>query len=401
MFLVPDLRALVCRPDSYTAVALRALGKDPEAVERAHASHLRGAVARALAGVRTGSTKNNPQGVDRATLLRACGRQHAVSIGDAFELEPQNCRQRPCPSCARARARVNAKTLVRAMDKRTCSQVGGVYFLFATLTQPKRRRSDETAREAVERMGVHWRALANDRATRADFARYFAGGLRTTETTFAAAGDEQRNGHGRVAFSGFHVHLHVLLEVRKGVDEGEAAAWLLASWLALVEGSSAAGQCIRRARAEDAEELCKYVTKPLEDCADKPAVLRELFGALHRVRLLQPFGQWLGRGERLGWRALGEEPTEPRGHWRRGPEVGELLRRIRHPIEGTTTSVYFRGHDPNDEKTVDAWEAWESIERACERRARDLPPAECTAVGSISKADSRRRQLTQPRTAPS
>jgi hypothetical protein len=333
--------------------------------------------------VRTRETEHNPHGVDRSTLLRACGRQHAVQLGDTFTAEPQNCRQRVCPSCARHRARENAECLARALDKRIVAQVGGVHFLFATLTQPKRSRRDESAREALQRMQHHWRALANDRHTRDDFHRYFAGGLRTTETTFSSAGDEQRNGGGAVAFSGFHVHLHVLLEVRKGVRAGDAAAWLLASWLALVEGARASAQCIRPAHASDAAELCKYVTKPIEDCCDKPAVLRELFGALHGVRLLQPFGEWCGRGDRKGWRELGapDEQPEPRGHWRRGPEIGALLRRVRKPVEGATTAVYFRGHDPNDEVKVNAAEAWELIETAFRRRATlEGPTADRTAT---------------------
>lgn len=356
---------------SPSSLAVRELGIDAHRLEAAAATALRSGVAYALAGVRTRPTERHPDGISRGALLRHCGKLHAVLQGGAFDVDPSCCRQRPCPSCARARARQNAADLTRAMQHRRA--VAEAMFLFATLTQPKRPRFEETPREAVHRIVRVWQSITNSKtATGREFRRLFEGGLRTTETTYAARGDEREHG-GEVAFSGYHAHLHVLLEVRAGIDRGEAAGWLQREWLAHCDGARASAQCVRPASHEDAAQLCKYVTKPLENAAGRPAILRELFGALHGIRLLQAFGTWMGseaRG-RVGWRELGDEDTDddaPKGTRYVGPELGELWSWRHTRPEGTTDSVVFRGYVPGDELVVSAAEAWGAIERAVSAR---------------------------------
>lgn len=258
--------------------------------------------------------------------------------------------------------------------------VDGVSFVFATLTQPKHPHALESAREAVRRLLDTWRRATNtDKDGRAGFRERFAGGLRTTETTWAAQGDERRNG-GRIRFDGFHAHLHLLLEVRAGVSRSDAAAWLQSQWLAHCEGAEPGAQCVRAARFADADELCKYVTKPLEDVAKHPAILRELFAGLHGVRLLQAFGEWQGRGMRRGWRELAREhlgESDDRGPsvpMRRGPEIGELLNSVARPVEGSTGRVPFVGRTPDDVVWIDAKTAWEAVREAFRARARGRPP---------------------------
>lgn len=382
----------VAPPGSRDYTALRLLGVDVEAIEQASATPLRTAVAAALAGVRTTATKRNPHGVSRGALIRRCSRQCAVKVGDAFDVEPVCCRQRPCPCCARARARKNAAALQRAMQHRRA--VASSMFLFATLTQAKRPRHDEGAKEAVHRIASTWRQITNSKhAVGRRFRELFVGGLRTTETTWAARGDEQHNGGGVVAFSGYHAHLHVILEVREGVDRSEAAAWLISTWLRYSAGASAAGQCVRPASADDAHQLCKYVTKPLEAVGDKPAILRELFGALHGVRLLQAFGEWQGKaGVRAGWRELGEpelaKSDVPR--WR-GPTIGTVLRYATAKLRplGTTDRVAFVGVKPGDEIMVSAEHAWTMIELAVAERARARGPTIESAHASDTAARAR------------
>jgi replication protein len=396
--LTPNLRGLPYAEWSAAAVAphgtssrtaLLHLGLDPMRAELATATHLRAGVARALAGVRTKPTDRHPDGISRGALVRHCGKHHAVIVGETYDVEPTQCRQRPCPSCARARARRNATTLTRAMAVRSVSRarelvqdveaagvvrrVADSMFIFATLTQPKRARFEEDPRSAVRRITQIWQRITNSKhALGPWFALQFSGGLRTTETTYAARGDEREHG-GVVVFSGYHAHLHVLLEVRAGIDRAEAAGWLQQAWLHECEGAVASAQCVRPANADDAYQLCKYITKPLEDAAGKPAILRELFGALHGVRLLQPFGEWMGReGKRAGWRELGAEPQNdgpapPR--WR-GPEIGDLLDYTCASLrpEGTTDTVLFQGPRPGDERYVSASEAWAAIRRAVSAR---------------------------------
>lgn len=360
----------VAPASSPSSLAVRELGLDARRLEAAAATPLRAGVAAALAGVRTKPTERHPDGISRGTLVRHCGKLHAVLVGGAYDIEPACCRQRPCPSCARKRARDNAADLTRAMQHRRA--VAEAMFLFATLTQPKRPRHEETPREAVDRIVRVWQRITNSKtATGREFRRRFEGGLRTTETTFAARGEQREHG-GAVEFSGYHAHLHVLLEVRAGIDRGEAAGWLQDTWLTHCDGARAGAQCVRPASTDDAGQLCKYVTKPLENAAGRPAILRELFGALHGVRLLQAFGSWMGRdGVRVGWRELGDdEPDDdaPQGPRYVGPELGELWSWRHARPEGTTDSVVFRGHAPGDELVVSAAEAWEAIDRAVSAR---------------------------------
>lgn len=368
------LAASVAPPGSFSRTALRLLNVDVGTLEAAAATHLRAQISYALAGVRTRPTENYPEGISRGSLIRACGRQHALKIGEAFDLGPQCCRQRPCPSCARARARRNATDVQRAMERRAAAARS--IFAFGTFTQPKRSARDENPREAVDRIVAVWRSIVNSRtAMGREFHRLFAGGLRTTETTYSVAGDEQHNGGGVVECTGYHAHLHVLLEVRAGIDRAEACGWLQRAWLQRCAGASAAAQHVRPANTEDAQQLCKYITKPLELVAHRPGIVQQLFGALHGVRLLQAFGEWMGRaGKRVGWRELAKDgddvgPTLP--VWR-GPEIGEVLRwaTAKYRPIGVTDTIDFKGRRPGDEVAVSAEHAWAMIEQTISDRVR-------------------------------
>lgn len=246
-------------------------------------------------------------------------------------------------------------------------------FVFATLTQPKRARHLEQPRAAVERIVRAWKRMTDTHgALGRRFREYFAGGLRTVEVTYSRRGERQHNGGRRTQFSGYHAHLHVLLEVAEGVDRSIAMYELREMWLEAQPDATASAQCIRAAAVADAHQLCKYVTKPLELVAGNDAVLRELFAGLHGLRLLQAFGCWLGRAEREGWRSWGpqQEREGPAAmpRWR-GPEIGELLRwsieRLRTP--GCSPRVAFTRPD-GEERWVDANEAWSMIEAACAAR---------------------------------
>lgn len=362
--------------------ALQLLGLDPERLEGAAATIHRAAVARALAGVRTTPTKRNPNGVSRGALIRRCSRQHAVKVGSSFDVEPICCRQRPCPCCARARARRNASAVDKAVRARRAMTHAS--FLFATLTQVKRPRWEESPREAVHRLHVAWRELTNSKtATGREFHRLFAGGLRTTETTWSPKDAEREHG-GHVTFDGYHAHLHVLIEVREGIDRGEASGWLQRAWLELCPGTRAGAQVVRPARfgelsehrneekKSDVHQLSKYVSKPLEDVAEHPHILRELFSGIHGVRLLAAFGEWHGRaGVRPSWRMLGGdvEPSDgpPAPRWV-GPTIGKLLDYTTSHPEGTTDRVAFVGRTPDDEVMVSASEAWSIIQQVVRER---------------------------------
>lgn len=255
----------------------------------------------------------------------------------------------------------------------------GVVFLFATLTQPK--MYGESARDAVHRLYVSWRRLSNSTATRADFREMFSGGLRTTETTWAPAGMQREHG-GRVDFDGFHAHLHIMIEVKPGVRPGDAAAWLTNAWLDASPGSRHAAQLVRRARFDDAHQLAKYVTKPLEEHRGDASVVRALFEGLHGLRLLQAFGSWVAKDGAPGWRAWAydndDDADEVHEPALRGPEVGELLRVVSRPIEGTTHRVGFSAPSAGRVVWVDAETAWRAVEDAFRARIAARPPPRAT-----------------------
>lgn len=367
MLLASSRDCAVAPPGSWTALAVSLVGEDWDRLESAHATVLRSPIARALAGVRTTPTKRNPDGVSRGALIRACGRHYATMRGVDIGVEPRQCRQRPCPACARARARDNAADLEAAMRTRA-----GVPFLFATLTQRKLSARDEDARGAVERLYAAWRRVANSRSTRDDFRSMFEGGLRSVETTWSPMGSNREHG-GVVEYDGFHAHLHVMLEVREGVEPALAAAWLVGAWCDASEGASVGAQVVRRARFEDAHQLAKYITKPLEENSGDAGIVRALFAGLHGLRLLQAFGSWVARDGRPGWRVKRGD-IGPRLVPRRGPEFGELLRVVSRPIEGSTGRVAFTAPDGADVVWVDANEAWSAVEAAFRRRVASRGP---------------------------
>lgn len=269
----------------------------------------------------------------------------------------------------------------------------GVAFLFATLTQVKYPAWNEDARSAVQRLYHSWRLLVNGRHFRAGFRERFAGGLRSVETTWSPAGAEREHG-GTVAFDGFHAHLHVMLEVREGVDAAEAAGWLQRAWVSCSPDADAAAQVVRRARFDDAHQLVKYVTKPLEDYSETPDVVRALFAGLHGLRLLQAFGSWVARDGEPGWRPKLEREQSPAP--RRGPEVGELLRVVSRPIEGSTGRVAFQGVECSDVVWVDAGQAWAAVEAAFRARIAARPPPVVSSVACHSDSRDKSTDASAP-----
>ena len=179
--------------------------------------------------------------------------------------------------------------------------------------------------------------------------------------------------------TGWHVHVHALLDVRGDVDEDRARGWLVEQWLE-VGGGSSRGQHVKAVERGDtgcAVELCKYVAKPLSQ-AMAPEVGRELFHALHSRRLLEGMGRW------RGWRKIVDHDN---ASLLIGPSVGGLLARmhgqgpnpVRNPI------AIFEGYIAGEKWTVQtsAADAWELVSTGrphasvpAEVRARGLSPPE-------------------------
>ena len=314
-------------------------------------------------------------GRDRGRAIAMCGRPAlAMTTGGMVGMVGLRCRDRACPRCQRLRAIERAAELKEAMavcpacegsgsvraepeesvigeglpedglpvahsEKvpcRACGSRGEVpwRWQFATLTVPKVHATERDCRASLEVVLDAWRQLTRkSHALGREFSARFHGGVRSIEVVYRARGDEVRYPGGRVhvvKMTGWHVHVHALVETTGDVDDDEARGWLVQQWLALT-GGSPRGQCVRAVERGDtgcAVELCKYVAKPLS--MDMSATVgRELFSALHGRRLLEGFGRW------RGWRKLAKKPSPS---LLIGPSVGALLGRMHGDVPNPVRS---------------------------------------------------------------
>lgn len=370
-------RVAVAAPASSDALGLVVLGVELDDVERRACTVERARVVSALAMTRTRPTARYPDGFLVADTIAACGRQHVFKRGESYKRAPTRCRARPCSACARRKADVDAHALARFVATRT---EAGARVVFFTFTQPKRPRWVEQPRAASDRIQAVYRAIFREGTRVGNWARaLFVGGLRSIEVTYSRKGAKQNADGTRTAFSGFHVHLHGLLEVAEGIDASEAMRWLRDAWVMYCDDASSSAQLLTLANPERVRYVCKYVTKGMEDAARFPAVVRELYAGLSGTRLLQASGTWMGRkGKRLGWREIGDPPLPTVvAPWLIGPTVGWVVRLAMLELrpEGVTTTVVFRDRRTGDEVRDDAvvvFDALVEVERATRARAGPL-----------------------------
>jgi len=267
-------------------LALRLLGRDPARAEAVARTHLRVRTVPWALGLRTKSGK------DRGLQIARCGR---LRPAEGYESEEHSlvhvwCRDRACPCCQRARARKLSAQLRCAMKVRL-QQRPAATLLFVTLTMPKLPHAIAGCRTALDRVFAAYGKLTDTKSMPGrEFRRLFPGGVRTIEITYSGEGDV--HGSHVVQYDGYHPHLHLLLEVAHGVDAQEAIRWLIARWLDVAVGASAAAQKALPADERRIGQLTKYVTKPLEQASSRPAVARELFEAIKGRRLIHGFGAW-------------------------------------------------------------------------------------------------------------
>lgn len=349
-------RVAVAPPSSSDALGLVVLGVELEEIERRACTTERMRVVEALAWTRTRPTPNYPDGYLVADAIATCGRQHVFKRGASYKRAPTRCRSRPCSACARSKADVDAHALKRFVATRT--EVGA-RIVFFTFTQPKRPRCREQPRAASDRIQSVYRAIFRAGTRVGNWARaLFVGGLRSIEVTYSRKGSKQNADGSRTAFSGYHVHLHGLLEVADGIDAAEAMRWLRDAWVMYCDDASPAAQLLTLANAKRIQYVCKYVTKGMEDAARHSAVVRELYAGLSGTRLLQASGTWMGRkGKRLGWREIGDPPLPlVVAPWLIGPTIGWVVRlaMLETRPEGVTSTVVFRDRRTGDETRDDA-----------------------------------------------
>lgn len=366
----------VAPPGSADAFALRMLGVDTDGLEqRAHTNLRRKAVAWA-AGLLT------PGGTDRGRRIAGCGQVRPAMGAESGQIGlcQLRCRDRACPSCQRARSRQLGHRLRAAVQHRQ-QQAPDARLLFVTLTLPKVPLRECGATSAVARTMAAWQALSKSNTKRGRaFRERFAGGVRTVEVTFSARGDV--HGEHVVEYDGYHVHLHILVELADGTDGEEAVAWLLGEWCgAVVPGAREEAQKVVDLDMQRVGQLTKYVTKPLEDAASRPHIARELFAALHGRRLIHGFGSW------KDWKKWVEEDDDGDA----GEvllvgqsSLGEVERQTRPGLLGRYDyEVVFTGWVGGGvaERVVPGVDVWDAIEadsrtfaeRRRQARANDMP----------------------------
>jgi hypothetical protein len=258
------------------------------------------------------------------------------------------CHDRACPHCMATLQRTRAASLRDFVAPHIRSS------LFVTLTQPKRSIDDEGPGQAADRVlgrdregvetGHGYRALWRGASGR--FLRlFFCGGLRALEVVLSSAGTERRDG-SKVEITGWHAHIHALLQVTAPSSEAclQAAKWVrrrlrtldgderevaiaesirlqsiarslkklgprieageglanewrelasrvvLSRWLAVCEGADAPAQDVQPADGDRVGQVTKYLTKPFE--LRDPRRARELFVALESRKAIKAWGTW-------------------------------------------------------------------------------------------------------------
>ena len=300
------------------------------------------------------------KGRDRGNAIMGCGRL-VPAVGaksGGVALLRIACKDRACPACARKRARKTGWQARRAFEHRKQQwdavanladalsfPVRRPEFVFFTLTQRKRMRAHESAREAIDRLKSRWRRMTNTK-TKAGrvFKMLCPGGMRAMEVTWSTAGG-----------GGFHPHLHCVGELAPGVTLAQFRSFVLSVWC---RGGDAEeyGQDFRPLCETSIGQLAKYATKPLEDVAGSPDIARELFAALHGARLCEGFGSW------LSWRKwVPEEENDSEPLLLSKVQPGELFEMVKDDIKRRqlVEFVSYQG----DRERRSAIEVWEALEK--------------------------------------
>lgn len=247
-------------------------------------------------------------GRDRGLAVASCGRPIAGLQGESLVAVPYRCGDRFCPRCQALRSRDLADALRVHVGERLAAKKR---ILALHLTQRKPAGPD-ALQEALDGFLGAWRQLTNVRSPNSGpWHAAVAGALRSVEVTWSPKGTPRRHG-GVVAYSGWHVHAHCLVELREEATDADLAA-LERQWLNVVGGSSRALVRKEIFSADDTAvtQVTKYVCKPL--AVSMPVHLgRQLARTVHGRKLHLGVGQW------RGWRApataaahSSRPPTEP------------------------------------------------------------------------------------------
>lgn len=333
--------------------------------------------------IRTRPSKRNPAGLPRRERVQRCGTLWAARCGEQLGMAHKWCRDRMCPTCAERRQRGEARKLRRWCEERWKK---GARLIFPTLTQVKQSIELETAEQAITRLMTTRREMMNTKTKAGESLRGFiAGGVWCVELAWSYRGKLNRDG-SRVAYSGWHPHLHGLIELtepdadlvaRLGHDRAvevwarRAGSALRRAWIAVNPEASYAAQKIVDVDRQRVGQVTKYPLKPFEMAA--PSRSREAAIALASRRTQDAWGTW------QSWRREAEKlldaDREEAGEVERPPiEFGDATFQalaVRVQVGGR---VFFHppgGEDRIGVPTLDLVAAIQEDPRSFQRRVAD------------------------------
>ncbi len=200
------------------------------------------------------------------------------------KLVPYPCDSMFCPHCANRRSKVYQERVLRKIDQKKFD------YFFLTLTVKSWEALTREGIDRVVRMFGEFRGSDDWRDAGV------VGGVYSIEATYTRAG--------------WHPHLHVLIEVRKGALSLDFLARFKKRWLAVtgdshvlhlekMYGTDEKGGKIRTIDARSLRELVKYSTKAASFAeastrAHEPNRVLEFYLAFKNVRRVQAFGSFLG-----------------------------------------------------------------------------------------------------------
>jgi hypothetical protein len=182
-----------------------------------------------------------------------------------------------------------------------------------TLTVRKEDRDTHGLVDVLAQLLDCWRAVTNaaNRKRHQQWRRFVVGGMRVVEVTYSPRGKRNRDG-SVVKYSGWHPHLHLLIELRAppaGVSWAEHRAafeqWLRAEWYGNTRAAGPRGQCFVAVDRARVGQLAKYCVKPFAVGDSNREVARECMESLDGRRLMAGFGSW------KGWRKIAEQLVAP------------------------------------------------------------------------------------------
>ena len=274
------------------------------------------------------------KGKDRADAIRGCGRLRMTCDSQMrVGVMAEQCRDRACPRCAALRsAKLGAELrsasecrIGRSMRCKSCRElhprdqphrddcpacvaidkhvrkvsVSGRRHWFVTLTQLKKTWQSENASQALDRVLWSWRRLMGSsyRSRNRDLRDMVTGGIRALEITWSGRGSklcgcESACGCSyKVKYSGYHAHLHCIMETPDWVELEDLETVLRIIWEWASPGCDPdKGVNVQYLHTTNVGQCAKYVSKPY---SAPPRRAREMFNALEGRRMFQGFGEWL------------------------------------------------------------------------------------------------------------